>query len=209
MKPDFSFSVVAVMLFLCSGAVIADGIKPPASIPLGKVNGRAISCLVSIVHTSQQGETDEVRLRFQPNNSNDKLKICEIVAGECSRDPQSLSITSEDYVGLGRKQVFVSATYGRTTSHLYDYDGETVHTLYKHDEGREEVKFILTRSGQWHLAEYWRYDQYLTSGEDDLGTALVVYLPKGNTSGKVVRMLHWDGNQFVPDLPGPSKIVRR
>jgi len=179
MKPDFSFSVVAVMLFLCSGAVIADGIKPPASIPLGKVNGRAISCLVSIVHTSQQGETDEVRLRFQPNNSNDKLKICEIVAGECSRDPQSLSITSEDYVGLGRKQVFVSATYGRTTSHLYDYDGETVHTLYKHDEGREEV------------------------------TALVVYLPKGNTSGKVVRMLHWDGNQFVPDLPGPSKIVRR
>jgi hypothetical protein len=208
MKREYCLSVVAVLLLLGNASAWADGIKPPATISLGKANGRTISCRVSVVHTSEGGGPHEVHLRFEAQSRSGKPKTFEIVAGECSSAPHSLTITSKDYVGLGRKQVFVSAAYGRTTSYLYDCDGETVRTLYKHEEGREEVKFIRTRSGGWDLAEYWRYDQYLTTGEDDLGTALVVYLPRGSISGKVVRMLHWNGNQFVPDHPGPSKIVR-
>jgi hypothetical protein len=181
------------------------------TVRLGMVHGSRIVCRIGLVRFGDN--EDELWLTFLVSRMTGALRTFRVDVGECwDNDIWSRDYSVADYVGLGRKQVFAETSYGVTVSGLYDCDGTHVRKLYFRDEGRDGAHFVRGKHGGWRLAEYWRYDEYGESGDQDdaeMGAAFVVIQPKGHLLGEVCRMLHWNGRRFVPDNPGRTRILDR
>lgn|GEM_PF-5120190 len=109
----------------------------------------------------------------------------------------SFTYAAEDYVNLGRKQIFISNIYGARSTHIFDYDGKKVRSLYLGAPGRVAVEPAKVSGRKWEMLEKWAAYQY---NDDNLGVAFVT----GTT--EVTRPMVWKHGRFTPKYPGPTKI---
>lgn len=165
--------------------------------PLGSVHGTQTFCRITRTPPSPDAygcETVSVTF-FSRSRSHFLSKSMPDFVGF----PDDTRIQTGDFIEAGHKQVFVTTTMGAVSTEIYDFDSRTVRSLYEPEGGRVGVTLIPAKHHGWSLQESWGRMPY--EDEFDLGTGY----DKGR--GGVVRSLHWNGKHFVPDHPGPTRIL--
>ena len=190
---------VIILLFVLSHSLAChaapDTWHHVKQIVLGKAGASHLIADIEFENTGLEG-FGEFYVAFQTRPASQGRKIV-MDTGAGTLD--NLSLEAQDYVHLGRKQIFISSQMGRVCTYLLDYNGRRVRNLYARDEGRVDVKPMRVGLHELRLVEIWSIYQY-TDGEEDLGV--------GFKRGKyqVIRTLRWRHGRFVPLFPSPTTI---
>jgi hypothetical protein len=165
---------------------------------LGRVHGTRTFCRITRTPSPDADDCETVSVTFF-SQSHDHT-VSKSVSDEFGFTKYT-RIQTADFIEAGHKQVFVTTAMGATSTDIFDFDGRTVRSLYEPEGGRVGVTLIPTKHHGWRLEESWGRMPY--EDEFDLGTGY----DKGRDG--IVRSLHWNGKNFVPDRPGPTRIYDR
>jgi hypothetical protein len=179
---------------ICSGVGLAPGTR---SINLGRVHGRSTYCHLTVSREGRHPwDVSTLHIAFFASGARNTQPVPDIVGFN-----DGFYVKYADFIGIGRRQLLVEATMEHVETHIFDFDGQRVRSIYEPEGGRVVVTPIRTRGGRWKLREEWGRSQF----EDDVdhGDGIDV---GGNC---IVRYLHWNGKAFVLDRPGETRILNR
>jgi hypothetical protein len=158
-----------------------------------------------IFFDKETGKTGKIKQgTFYVKFSSSDKKHGKTINVECgpgfSNDPL---IDSHDYIHLGRNQVFIWSEMGACYSHIYDYNGKKVRTIYSRTAGRVSVDLVKKKNWHWQMIEGWSRYPFMDAADLGVGFSSGIKDDIG-----VERTLHWDRKKqkFMPDLPGDSVI---
>lgn len=163
--------------------------------PNGQLNAKIL--FYPDMQMDQPGGFGEFHIRFYTKKRNHLRQIADetIGSGILAKTP----IKSGAFLGTGRKQIFISTEMGTVTTHLFDFTGARVRTLYSNEyiHGRVWVSLAKDKSGHVKIIE----DQGRNTFNDkNLGVGYAI-------GDKLIRRtLHWNGRRFAPDFPGRTRI---
>lgn len=175
---------------------------------LGKQAGRIVRCSLlfekyqNLVTRDRRDEFGNFSLVFDQvvGNRVEYQKVFPM--GEALKSAHEFQ--ASDILRTGLYQIFVSRNLRVNYAWLLSWENNDIRTIYSLTSGAMGASLIRSRQGRWMIVEGWREDHFRRG--TNLGLGYLVTPSSGDTVGQVDRVLLWDGRQFVPKNPGPTKI---